>query len=88
MFRMWGKIFKDNRLVSDTVSCIPDYSVTRTQMVFQALTEICCRLDLGEPIWLDANIRAFQLHAKTRFSQDNFIEQIDFDFLEIQIIEE
>ena len=64
MFRMWGKIFKDNRLVSDTVSCISDYSLTRTQMVFQALTEICCRLDLGEPIWLDANIRAFQLHAK------------------------
>lgn len=88
MFRMWGKIFKENRLIQDTVACITDYSLTRTQMVFQSLTEICYQLDLGEPIWLDANIHDFQRHAKTRFNQDNFIEQIDFDFLEIQIIEE
>lgn len=27
-------------------------------------------------------------HAKTRFTQDSFIEQIDFDFLEMQVIEE
>ena len=27
-------------------------------------------------------------HAKARFYQDSFIEQIDFDFLEIQVIEE
>ena len=27
-------------------------------------------------------------HAKARFTQDNFIETIDFDYLEIQIIEE
>ena len=27
-------------------------------------------------------------HGKARFYQDNFIEQIDFDYLEIQVIEE
>ena len=57
-------------------------------MVFQALDEICVRLDLGKPIWLDTNIREFQLRDRTRFGQDQFIETIDFDFLEIQIIEE
>ena len=45
-------------------------------------------LDLEKPIWLDSNIREFQRHDRTRFSQDSFIEHIDFDFLEIQIIEE
>ena len=88
MFRMWGKIWKDNRLVKDTVICISDYSLSRTQMVFQALDEICYTFDLSKPIWLDANIHDFQVHDKTRFSQDNFIEQIDFDYLEIQVIEE
>ena len=33
-------------------------------------------------------MRGFQLHDKTRFKQDNFIEPIEFDFLEIQVIEE
>ena len=39
-------------------------------------------------IWLDANIREFQRHSKTRFTQDNFVEEISFDFLEVHIIEE
>ena len=88
MFRMWGKLMKDNRLLNDTTISVGDYSLSRTQMVFQALDEMCCFFDLGKPIWLDANIRDFQLHAKTRFKQDNFIEHIEFDFLEILVIEE
>ncbi len=88
MFRMWGKLVKNNRTIQDTVAEIPYGSLTRTQMVFQALDEICVRLDLGKPIWLDTNIREFQLRDRTRFGQDQFIETIDFDFLEIQIIEE
>ena len=44
--------------------------------------------DLGKPIWLEHNIAEFKRHAKARFYQDSFIEQIDFDFLEIQVIEE
>lgn len=88
MFRMWGKVWKENHLLKDTVICLTDYSMSRTQMVFQALEDICYQFDLSRPIWLDANVRAFKRHAKTRFSQDNFVEGIDFDYLEIQVIEE
>lgn len=88
MFRMWGKIWKNNHMLQDTVICIADYSLTRTAMVFQALDDICYQFDLGKPIWLDSNITDFRRHSKTRFTQDSFIEQIEFDFLEIQVIEE
>lgn len=88
MFRMWGKIWKDNRIKEDTVIEINDFSLSRTQMVFQALDEICSQFDLEKPIWLDSNIKEFQLRAKTRFNQDNFIEILDFQYLEIQILEE
>ena len=88
MFRMWGKLMKHNRLLQDTTISIGDYSLTRTQMVFQALDTICYEFDLERPMWLSANIHDFQIHSKTRFVQDNFIESIDFDFLEIQVIEE
>ncbi len=30
----------------------------------------------------------FKRHKKARFRQDNFIEEIPFDYLEIQVIEE
>ena len=70
MFRLWGKIWKDNRLLKDTVIC-DDSEDTRTHKIFRGLESIC-----------------YEKHSKTRFYQDNFIEQIDFDYLEIQVIEE
>lgn len=88
MFRMWGKLFKDNRLLKDMVACNSDYSMSRTSMVFQALDELCHEFDLGQPIWLETNIRDFKRQDKTRFTKDNFIETIDFDYLEIQVLEE
>lgn len=87
MFRMWGKEWKDNRMIRDIVIC-NDTQDTRTQKVHQSLADICYRFDLQTPIWLDGNIREFQRLSKTRFYQDNFIEHIDFGYLEIQIIEE
>lgn len=87
MFRLWAKIWKDNHMQRDTVICI-DSQDTRTHKVFQALEEACYRFDLGKPIWLDSNIVEFKKNAKARFRADSFIESIDFDFLEIQVIEE
>ena len=51
-------------------------------------TSICYEFDLSKPIWLDHNIDEFKRHDKTRFYQDNFVDSIDFDYLEIHIIEE
>ena len=61
---------------------------TRTHKIFQSLEEICYLWDLSKPIWLDNNIMDFKRHDKTRFTSDNFIETIDFDYLEIEVIEE
>jgi len=33
-------------------------------------------------------VKKLKRHRKTRFTQDNFIEEIEFDYLEIQVIEE
>ena len=87
MFRVWGKIFKDNHMLRDTVVC-DDSDDTRTHKVMRELEEMCYTFDLGKPIWLESNIRDFQRHAKTRFHQDSFVEEIDFDYLEFQVIEE
>ena len=87
MFRLWGKIIKDNRLITDTV-IINDTEDTRTHKILEALESVCVQFDLGKPIWLQVNITEFKTRGKTRFYPDSFIETIDFDYLEIQIIEE
>lgn len=84
---IWFKIWKDTRLVK--TETIEDFSEeTRTHKVFAALEEACYRFDLGKPIWLEHNIGEFKRRAQTRFAQDNFIEEIDFDYLEMHVLEE
>ena len=87
MFRLCARTFKDNHMLQDTVIC-DDSEDTRTHKVFHALEEICYAFDLGKPIWLDSTVAEFKRHDKARFTADNFIETIDFDYLEIQVIEE
>ena len=87
MFRLWAKIFKDNHLIKDTVICREEDD-TRTHKVFHALDEICYEFDLSKPIWLESTVNDFKIHDKTRFTKDNFIDEIDFDYLEIHVIEE
>lgn len=87
MFRLWAKIIKDNHLLKDTVIC-DDSEDTRTHKVFHAIEEACYEFDFGKPIWLDSTISEFKRHDKARFTADNFIESIEFDYMEIQIIEE
>lgn len=88
MFRLWAKVFKDNRMQQDMVVENDDPSLNRTRKVYQAIDEICYAFDLSQPVWLQATIEDFKRHDKTRFTQDNFMESIEFDYLEIQVIEE
>ena len=87
MFRLWGKIFKDNHMLRDTV-IEDDRNDTRTHKIFDSLDQICYDFDLGKPIWLDSNIQEFKRHSNTGFFQDRCIEEIPFDYLELQVIEE
>lgn len=85
--RIWFKIWKDNHLMKDVV--IEDWSdETRTHKIFQALDKVCYEFDLSRPIWLDSTITEFKRHDKARFYGDSFVEAIDFDYLEIHVIEE
>ena len=81
--RIWAREFKSNRMLRDTV--VEDFS---DETIFNALDEICHQFDLSKPIWLESCIADFKRTAKVRFYQDSFIDQIEFDYLEVQVIEE
>ena len=85
--RIWIKEFKNNHLMKDTV-VENNENDTRTHKVFAALEKACEEFDLAKPVWLDKNVREFKVHSRTRFYQDNFVEEIDFDYLDFHVIEE
>lgn len=85
--RIWFKMFADARLIKNET--IEDFSEeSRTHKIFAAVEKVCYDFDLGKPIWLDSNVKEFQKRAITRFTQDNFVEEIEFDYLEIHVLEE
>lgn len=85
--KIWAREFKDNHMLKDVT--IDDYSEeTRTHKIFGAIEKICREFDLATPIWLESNIADFKRTSKVRFRQDSFIETIEFDYLELEVIEE
>lgn len=70
MFRVWAKIWRENKLIKDTV--VEDESEdTRTHKIFHALEKACYEFDLSVPIWLDSNVEEFKRVAKTRFKSNS-----------------
>jgi hypothetical protein len=85
--RIWARLVKDNKILKDLV--VENYDEdTRTHKVFDAVEKICDEFDLSRPIWLDLTISDFKRHSKCRFYPDSFIESVDFDYLEFQVLEE
>ena len=76
MFRLWCKLFDDsNHLLKDMVVENDDAVTNRTRKIFDGIHSACYAFE-------------FKRHSKVRFYQDNFIDSIDFSYMEIQVIEE
>lgn len=85
--RIWAKLWYNNHMLKDMT--VENRSEdTRTHKIIGAIDEVCTAWDLARPIWLDSNIKDFKKHAKTKFTKDSFVETVDFDCLEISVIEE
>ena len=88
MFRLWAKMIVSGKMVKNMTIENSDSSLNRTKKIFSAIDEVCYAYDLSKPIWLDKNINEFRKNSKTRFTKDNFVDDIDFDSLDIEVIEE
>ena len=85
--KIWFRMVKDARILqSETI--LDESKESRTHKIFGAIDQICYQWDLGKPIWLEANIKEFQRRARTRFSKDHFVEEIELDYLEMEVLEE
>ncbi|HZK35246.1 MAG TPA: hypothetical protein VFD33_08050 [Bacillota bacterium] len=88
MYKVWGRIRKNNKYIMDmVVKCdLDDHS--KEDCLHKCIQKICYEFDLQRPVWFPKNQREFQDLGLITFNQDNFIETIDFDVLEIEVIED
>ena len=85
--RIWARTILNNRILKDIVVENTEDD-TRTHKIFDAIEKMSYEFDLSKHIWLDATVSDVKRHGKCRFYQDNFIDSIDFDYLEFQVLEE
>ena len=85
--KIWARTFKNNHTTRELVVENLEND-TRTHKVFDAVEKIAYEFDISKPIWLDLNIRDFKRFSKVKFKKDSFIDDIDFDYLELQVLEE
>lgn len=88
MFRIWGRLIRNNHLLKDVVVSPEGKDMSRTAKVYKSVEMICEEFDLAVPIWHDNNNNEFIKHSMTRFYPVSFLEAVDFDYLEIKVIEE
>ncbi len=82
MARLWVRVMKDHRIQNQlAVDCAWGDEK-------DALTDVCKQLDIARPIWLAKHEREFESFRRTAFTRDHFIEDIGFDKLEIEFLDD
>lgn len=82
MARLWARIIVKHRISRQaTVPCVPDG-------VEEALNELCREFDIPNPIWLRKHEREFEEFRCTAFLPEHFIEDVPFQKLEIEYLDD
>ena len=82
MQRLWARIIVKNRIQRQaTAPC----AFSEAQ---EALTELCREFDIPRPLWLNKHEREFEDFRRTQFLPEHFMEDVPFQRLEIEFLED
>ena len=87
MYKLWAKKIKRNHLV-DSIVVKNNEDISTSEKRDKCLKEICQRLDISVPIWLKKHDLEFSQFKYVTFYPQDFIDEIDFDKLEVELIDE
>ncbi len=76
--RVWGKLKAEDMILQDITLNSPDFE--------SALVAVCEHFDLTKPIICKKHLNEIKNFRRTIFYADDFIESINFDTFEIEII--
>ena len=85
MIRIWAKIIKKHRIITDM-----EYEIPSNKMVwslfFKVLSEICNTLDIPTPVLLKNHTLNFAKYNYVLFYPSDFVESVDFDMLSLEFV--
>lgn len=82
MARLWAKIIVKHRIQTQTTV------EASFGEVKEALTRICAQFDIPRPMWLPKHMREYESFRRTSFLPEHFIEEVPFQKLEIEFLDD
>jgi hypothetical protein len=82
MARLWAKIIVKHR-IQRQATVDADF-----QDVKDALTRLCAAFDVPRPMWLPKHEREYESFRRTAFLPEHFIEEVPFQKLEIEFLDD
>lgn len=83
--KLIGKIIKETKIVKEAVVEKSDEETSFRDMLEDCFISVCSELDIPVPLWLKKNSKEFGAYRKTFFSNEQFLEKVDFDRFELRI---
>lgn len=87
MYKLWAKKIKDNKIIA-SLNTKNNENIASSQKLDKCFKEICQKFDLSVPLWLEKHDAEFSQFKYVTFYHDDFIDDIDFDKLEIELIDD
>lgn len=83
MYNIWSKTYKEQKIKKSMTTKMegqPDFTCFE-----ETLRDLCHELDIPTPMVLTKHISDLTKFNLTRFKVEDFIESVNFDFLQIEI---
>ncbi|HBU12283.1 MAG TPA: hypothetical protein DEB31_06005 [Clostridiales bacterium] len=85
MITVWGKLLKDGKIVrSDTVT---SEKQDMSAALLECLEYFAAKFDMEAPMWHSQHTKQLGIFHKATFRPDDFIDKVDFDRFELQLLE-
>ena len=83
VINIWFKGYRKNKIQLSKSFVFP-----KDATVFDIISKCCGQEDLPTPVILDKHNKYFNEFSLVRFSKDDFVETIPYDYVEIELFEE
>lgn len=82
--KIWAKTVVDEKITRDLIYEYED--VRNLDEFVSVLQEICGLMDIPTPVATYVNFNHFVLFNNTKFKPRDFVESVDFDFLDVEAV--
>ena len=86
--RIWAKVLQDQRIMREAVREFASARPSDMEGWSSLLHELCQDLDLCRPVVLRKHVNDLARFSRVVFKPADFIESVDFDEFEIEVLSE